>query len=247
MDLGLSGRRAAVAAASGGLGLATAQALAGEGARVAICGRDEGRLDEAATTVSGGAETVVADVSDAEQARAFVATARERLDGLDILVTNAGGPPPGAFSDTELSAYEDALHLNLLSTVAMCREGVPGMRAQGWGRVVGITSHGAREPIPALIASSTARAGATSFLKNLATEVAPDGVTVNSIQPGLHATGRLKQLHGNTEELGRNVPVGFVGEPADFGAVVAFLCSDQAKFVTGAAIPVEGGAGRGLQ
>ena len=247
MDLGLRGKVAAVAAASTGLGLASARALAAEGARVAICGRHADRLEAAAATVDGEVVTVVADVSAAEDARRFVAETTERLGPVEVLVANAGGPPGGTFASTDLAGYEEALRLNLLSTIALCQAAVPGMQERGWGRVVAITSVGARQPIGHLIASSTARAGVTAFLKLLATEVAPDGVTVNSIQPGMHATDRLTHLGTPLEQLARQIPVGFVGDPEDFGAVVAFLCSRQARFITGSAIPVEGGQVAALQ
>ncbi len=247
MDLGLRDKVAAVAAASTGLGLASARALAAEGARVAICGRHADRLTAAAATIEGEVVTVVADVSVPEDAARFVAEATEGLGPVDILVANAGGPPGGTFASTDLAGYEEALRLNLLSTVALCQAAVPGMQARGWGRVVAITSVGARQPIGRLIASSTARAGATAFLKVLATEVAGDGVTVNSVQPGMHATDRLTHLGASLDDLARQIPVGFVGDPDDFGAIVAFLCSDQAKFITGSAIPIEGGAVSALQ
>ena len=184
MDLGIRGKRAAVAAATAGLGLATAEALAAEGVRVAICGRDRSRLDAAVGRLGDEALGLEADVGRAEGARAFVAEAREALGGLDILVTNAGGPPPGTFADVDVEAYPDALALNLLSVVAMCKEAVPGMQEQAWGRVVAITSISVRQPIPFLILSNTARAGATGFLKTLAREVAADGVTVTRSCPG---------------------------------------------------------------
>ncbi|MCU0272754.1 MAG: SDR family oxidoreductase [Acidimicrobiales bacterium] len=246
MDLRLRGRRAAVAASSAGLGFATAAALAADGAEVAVCGRDRERVEAAAARI--GAVPIVADVSTVEGAAGFVDAARAALGGIDILVTNAGGPPPGTFASTPVEAYLPALELNLLSVVAMCRSAVPDMQAQGWGRVVAITSISVRQPIGTLILSNTARAGVTGFLKTLALEVAADGVTVNSVQPGLHATDRLVQLHGgDVEAAAAGVPARRVGDPADFGAVCAFLCSDAARFITGAAIPVDGGAYLGLQ
>jgi 3-oxoacyl-[acyl-carrier protein] reductase len=249
VDLGLAGRTAAVAAASTGLGLATARALAAEGVRVAICGREQDRLDHAAGTFPDGTPvvTVVADVSEPGKARGFVGAAQERLGSVDILVANAGGPPGGTFKSTELEGYEDALRLNLLSTVEMCQAAVPAMQEQRWGRVVAITSVGARMPLGHLIASSTARAGVTAFLKVLAQEVAGDGITVNSIQPGMHKTDRLAHLGADLDDLAKTVPVGFLGDPDDFGAVVTFLCSEQAKFITGIALPIEGGTYPGLQ
>lgn len=243
MDPGLAGRRAAVAAASRGLGFACAHALAAEGARVAVCGRSKERITEAAARLGREAVPLVADVADPEEARRFVTEARDALGGLDILVTNAGGPPPGTFATAPFEEYPRALALNLLSVVTMCQEAVPGMQAQRFGRVVAITSIAVRQPIPTLILSNTARAGATGFLKTLAREVAADGVTVNSVQPGLHETERLIEVYGDDlPAQAAPIPAGVLGRPEDFGAVVAFLCSEQARFITGAAIPVDGGA-----
>jgi len=246
METGLAGRRAAVAAASQGLGFASAQALAAEGARVAICGRSKERVEAAAGRIGDGCVPLVADVSTPDGAARFVADARAALGGLDVLVTNAGGPPPGNFATTPFDLYTPALALNLLSVVAMCQEAVPGMQAQHFGRIVAITSISVRQPIPNLILSNTARAGATGFLKTLAREVAGDGITVNSVQPGTHATQRIRDVYGDLENAATGIPAGEVGRPEDFGAVVAFLCSDSARFITGAAIPVDGGAYAGL-
>lgn len=247
MDLGIAGRTAAVAGASSGLGLASARALAAEGVRVAICSRDRERIEAAAATIEG-AVPIVADVSTVEGARGFVEAAVDALGQVDILVPNAGGPPAGDFASTPLDAYAPALELNLLSTVAMCEAAVPAMCERGWGRVVAITSVSVRQPIPQLILSNTARAGVTGFLKTLALEVAPKGVTVNSVQPGLHATDRLRALYGgDVSRAAEGVPAGTVGDPDDFGKVVAFLCSEQARFIVGAALPVDGGTYRGLQ
>lgn len=247
MDLGISGRRAAVAAGSAGLGLAVARSLAAEGVRVAICGRTAERVEQAAA--AHGLVGIVADVSTAEGAVGFVRAAREALGGVDIVVGNAGGPPGGGFDDfPDPQAYADAFSLNALSTIAMCQEAVPGMREQQWGRVLAITSIAARQASPHLILSATARAGVTGFLKTLAVQVASDGVTVNSLQPGLHATDRLRALYGgDTGTAAAQIPTGELGRPEDFGEVAAFLCSDQARFVTGSAILVDGGAYLGLQ
>lgn len=247
MDLGLRNKRAAVSASSAGLGLATAKALVDEGVRVAICGRDPARL--AAATAMLGADTVAieADVATAAGAAEFVAEADRRLGGIDILVANAGGPPSGVATATSLDEYRSAIEMNLLSTVAMCLGAVPGMRAQGWGRILAITSIGVRQPISFLAASVTARTGVTGFLKTLATEVAGDGVTVNSIQPGSHLTDRLRSLHDDQfDALQAEIPAGVLGDPADFGAAATFLCSQQARFVTGTSLLVDGGASRGL-
>ena len=236
MDLGIAGRRAAVAAASGGLGFESARSLAAEGVRVAICGRDQARITAAAERIGDLATPLVCDVGTPEGAARFVAGATEVLEGPpDILVTNAGGPPPGTFASTDVDAYASAIDLNLMSVVAMCKAAVPAMQEQGWGRVVAITSVSVRQPIGQLILSNTARAGATGFLKTLAREVAADGVTVNSAQPGLHLTGRVQQIYGD------DLPDRPMGDPADFGQVVAFLCSEQARFVTGVGLHVDGG------
>jgi 3-oxoacyl-[acyl-carrier protein] reductase len=250
MDLGIAGRRAAVAGGSSGLGLGTARALLAEGVRVAICGRDAQRLDAAGRELGERALTLIADVSTPQGAQRFVAEARERLGGLDILIANAGGPPPGNFLTTPVEAYPPALQLNLLSVVAMCKEAVPPMQAQRWGRVLAITSSAVRQPIPNLILSNTARAGATAFLKTLALEVARDGVTVNSLQPGFHDTPRVRALRGGDasalQALAAQVPAGRVGSPEDFGRVAAFLCSEHARFITGTGLLVDGGACLGL-
>ena len=191
MDLGISGKRAAVAAASQGLGFATAAALAAAGVHVAICGRRPDEVNAAAERLGGGAVPLVADVSTAEGATGFVRDARGALGGIDILVANAGGPPAGDFEHTTIDQYLEAFKLNCLSSIAMCYEVVPEMRAQKWGRVVAITSLAVRQPMAGLILSNTSRAGLTGFLKTLAREVAADGVTVNSLLPGLHETERL--------------------------------------------------------
>ena len=249
MDLGIAGRKAAVAGASAGLGLNTARALVEAGVEVAICGRDGARVQAAADDLGDLATPIVADVSTPEGATTFVEKARSELDGLDILVCNSGGPPLGNFESTPLEAYTKALQLNLLSVVAMCKAAVPDMRDQGWGRVLAITSIAVRQPIGTLILSNTARAGATGFLKTLSSEVASDGVTVNSIQPGVHLTDRLSQMMppGAVEDLAKGIPAGEIGDPRDFGRVAAFLCSEHARFITGAAIPVDGGQYLGLQ
>jgi 3-oxoacyl-[acyl-carrier protein] reductase len=247
VELGIARRRAAVAGASAGLGRAVARALAVEGVRVAICGRDRARVEQAAAELPGDVVPLVADVGTPDGATGFVESAVDALGGVDILVPNAGGPPAGTFTSTPLEAYGPAIDLNLVSTVAMCLAAVPAMRERGWGRVVAITSVSVRQPIPNLILSNTARAGVTGFLKTLALEVAPDGVTVNSVQPGLHATDRVVELYGGPDRIAADVPVGRVGDPDDFGAVCAFLCSEPAGFITGAALPVDGGTSRGLQ
>ena len=251
MELGIRGKRAAVAASSKGLGLGAALSLAAEGAHVVVSSRTQSSVDEAVARIvaaGGSAIGVVADVSTGDGGAAFVTAAAEALGGpLEILVTNAGGPPPGTFATTDLDAYPAALELNLLSVVGMCKAAVPTMITAGWGRVVAITSVSVRQPVAQLILSNTARAGVTGFLKTLAREVASHAITVNSLQPGSHATDRLYAVYGSDlSGVASVVPAGVVGDPADFGEVVAFLCSQQARFITGAHIPVDGGAYAGL-
>ena len=247
MDLGIAGRRAAVAASTRGLGFATAQALAAAGVQVALCGRQRDSVEQAAARIGAAAMPIVADVSTPEGATRFVEGAERVLGGIDILVINVPGTPAGTFASTALEEYGPALQNHVLSGVAMCKAAVPGMQARGWGRVVAITSVGVRQPFPDLILSNTGRSGLTAFLKTLALEVASDGVTVNSIQPGLHRTERLESWAGDRlAGMAAEVPAKAVGEPADLGAVVAFLCSEQAGYLTGTAIPVDGGLYRGL-
>lgn len=241
-----------MAAATSGLGFESARALLAEGAHVVICGRDRDRLDAALERLAdqsgdqaGGSgrarlHGVVADVTGARGGADFVTAAADVLGGVDILVTNAGGPRAGNFASVDASDYAAAIELNLMSVVGMCTAAVPAMRRAGWGRIVAITSVAVRQPAPNLILSNTARSGATAMLKTLASEVAEDGVTVNSVQPGLHRTPRLVELYGGEPGSIR------LGDPADFGAVVAFLCSEQARFVNGAHLQVDGGAYAGL-
>jgi 3-oxoacyl-[acyl-carrier protein] reductase len=217
------------------LGFGVANALAAEGVQVAICGRNRDSVEDAARRIGHDAIPLVADVSSVAGAVGFVYEARDALGGIDILVPNAGGPPPGDFANTTVDQYLDAFTLNCHGAIAMCYEVVPSMQEQKWGRIVAITSIAVRQPIANLILSNTARAGLTGFLRTLAREVAADGVTVNSLLPGLHATERTKALHVDGT-------AGPLGDPADFGAFGAFLCSEAARFVTGTAIQVDGGA-----
>ena len=247
MDLGLAGRAAAVAAGTAGLGLGTARALAAEGVLVAVCGRDADRLASALAVIGNGAVGFVCDVSTADGGREFAATAQSMLGHVDILVANGGGPPAGTFESTPENEYLPALEKNLLSAVAMCNVVVPGMRARKWGRVLAITSLSVRQPMPNIILSNTARAGLTAYLKTMAREVAGDGVTVNTIQPGTHDTDRIRQLYGaNIDAARTGVPAGTIGDADDFGAIAAFMCSEQAKFMTGTHVNVDGGAFSGL-
>lgn len=246
MDLGISGRKAAVAASSAGLGLGAAKALAEDGVQVAISGRDPEKLAAALAQIGGNAVAIEADVSTPAGGRAFVEAATAQLGQLDILVTNAGGPPPGTFANTDLDNYQAALDMNCLAMIEMCRVAIPDMRERGWGRVCAITSVGVKEPINFLMASSVARAGLTSFLKITAREIAADGVTVNSCQPGTHWTDRVAKIVPNEEAAAASIPAKITGDPDHFGQAVAFLCSEQARFITGTGLLVDGGQSTGL-
>ncbi len=247
MDLGISGRTALVTGASAGLGLACAQALAAEGVRVAVASRSADKLAAAVATLDGDPVMLTVDLSDPASVDALVDDATEALGHVDILIANGGGPPPGNFASTDVDAYPAALQLNLLSMVALTKAFVPPMQERGWGRVVAVTSAAVRQPMDYLILSNTARSGLTAFLKTTATEVAGDGVTVNTVQPGVHATDRLTQLYDDLDEVARSVPTQRLGDPGDFGRIVAFLCSESARSITGASVPVDGGAVKGLQ
>lgn len=247
MDLAISGRKAAVAGGSAGLGFATAQALANDGVRVAICGRDTKRVADAASKIGNSCIGIVGDVSSVAGGETFIRNATAALGHLDIVVLNGGGPPAGNFASTNVESYETAVQNGLMSMIAMTKLVVPQMQTRKWGRVVAITSIAVRQPIANLILSNTARAGLTGFLKTVAREVAGDGVTVNTVQPGTHDTDRIRQLYGATPDAkALDIPAGFVGDPKDFGDVVAFLCSESAKFVTGVNLQVDGGAYQGL-
>ena len=247
MDLGISGRTALVTGASAGLGLACAQALAAEGVRVAVASRSADKLAAAVATLDGDPVMLTVDLSDPASVDALVGDAMEALGHVDILIANGGGPPPGNFASTDVDAYPAALQLNLLSMVALTKAFVPPMQERGWGRVVAVTSAAVRQPMDYLILSNTARSGLTAFLKTTATEVAGNGVTVNTVQPGVHATDRLTQLYDDLDEVARSVPTQRIGDPGDFGRIVAFLCSESARSITGASVPVDGGAIKGLQ
>ena len=262
MDLGMKGRTAIVAAASSGLGKAIAWELAAEGANVVINGRNEESLMEAANEIQSGtgAEVlfIAGDVTNEVDVRELVQKAKSRFGRIDIMVTNAGGPPAGFFDDFDAGHYRQALELNLISTINLCRESVPHMRAERWGRIVAITSIAAKQPVENLILSNTARAGVLGFMKTLSQQVAADGITVNTLCPGYHLTERLENLgsltaqrEGITREdvyarWAASTSIKRIGDPKEFAAVAAFLCSERASYVTGTVIQVDGGANKGL-
>jgi 3-oxoacyl-[acyl-carrier protein] reductase len=253
---------AAVAAASRGLGRATARALALEGTAVALCGRDEGRIREAALEISRetGAPTlpVVADVAVAADCRRFVELTVQKFGRLDILVTNTGGPRPGSFDAVDDDRWEEAFRTTLANVYHLARAAVPHMRRNRWGRIVNVASLSAKQPVDGLLLSNTFRPAIAGLAKTLSNELGADGILVNTLCPGYTRTDRLQEVAdarakaaGITAEkvladLAKSVPLGRIAEPEEFAAVAAFLCSERASFLTGLTIAVDGGACKGL-
>lgn len=247
MNLGLADKKALVAGGSSGLGLGAAKALANEGVKVVIASRSEAKLKTAVDQLGKKARYLVADLSDPTNAPDLVDEAATLLNGLDILICNSGGPRAGGFYDHDLESFRSALDGNLLSSIELSRGAIPHMEASGWGRVIAITSLWVRQPSPNLILSNTARAGLTAFMKTMSNAVASKGITVNTIQPGYHETARFEELNGpNGTAIARQIPAQRLGSPDDFGSVIAFLCSQQANYITGVSIPVDGGLFTGL-
>jgi 3-oxoacyl-[acyl-carrier protein] reductase len=262
MKLGIEGKIALVAAASRGLGRAVAEELAREGAHLVLCARGADALRETAAAIR--AETgvtvieVVADLSEAEGVARVTQRALEEFGRVDILVTNAGGPPAGPFEAHSSAVWENAVRQNLTSVVELTRAVLPGMKERRWGRIINVTSIAVKQPVDNLILSNAVRAAVTGFARTLANEVAPFGITVNNVMPGYTRTQRVEELaqknaslRGTTPDAERSVwesqiPMGRLGEPAEFAAMVAFLASERASYTTGASVPVDGGWIRGL-
>lgn len=236
MDLGIAGKVALVTGASKGLGFASARALALEGVSVAINARDTPRLPVAAEAIGGDTLALPGDVTAPATPRRLVAATLDRFGRLDILVANTGGPPPARALEIDDEALRDALEANLLTSIRLVREALAPMREAGWGRIALIASSVVKQPIPTLAGSNAARAGLWGWAKTAAQDLAEDGVTLNLVCPGLHETDRIKEL-GTT---------GRMGDPADLGRVVAFLCSQPAAFVSGSAVAVDGAGTLGL-
>jgi 3-oxoacyl-[acyl-carrier protein] reductase len=245
MDLGIEGRVALVMAASKGIGKGIAGALAREGARVAMASRSRERIEAAADEIDGETLPLVADSHDLERLAALSGEVAAALGPVEILVINTGGPPVGGALDNPRGEWEAAYRELVLAPRALVEATLPAMREAGWGRIVNVASSSIREPIPHLTLSNAHRMAAVGFLKTLASEVAADGVTVNTVATGRFATDRLAANWGSWEEMERGaaegVPAGRLGEPEEFGDLVAFLCSARAAFLTGTVIPLDGG------
>jgi len=262
MDLGLKGKVAFVAGGSQGLGKAVAVEMAKEGARIALCALDDPELPKAVEEIKSltGAEVIgiPADVADSEQARNFVRKGIDHYGTVDILVNNAGGPPSKTFLEIDDDLWLYGVRLNLMSTIVMTREAIPKMMEKRWGRVINMTSISVKQPIDGLILSNTVRSGVIGMAKTLSNELAPYNITVNNVCPGYTMTERVRSLavvtaekEGTTPEAviqrwEASVPMGRLGTPEEFAALVAFLASERAGYITGASIQIDGGYYKGI-
>jgi 3-oxoacyl-[acyl-carrier protein] reductase len=262
MNLGLTGKVALVAAASKGLGRAVAEELAAEGAHLVLCARTDETLQQtcAAIREATGVRVlgVAADVANAADVARLMQAALAEFGHLDILVTNAGGPPAGTFEQHDAAAWEAATRLLLTSVVELTRAVLPGMKARGWGRILNITSIAVKQPVGGLLLSNSLRAAVTGMARTLANEVAADGITVNNILPGYTRTERVEHLaraaatreriseEEATTRWTNEIPMRRLGEPREFAALAAFLCSERASYITGTSTAVDGGWLKGL-
>ncbi len=262
MDLGLTGRVALVAASSRGLGRAVAEELAGEGADLVLCARGRDDLERTATSIRDAhgvrVLALATDLADPLAVDRLVEAALAELGRVDVLVTNTGGPPSGPFESHTPDAWRGAVAQLLESVLNLTRAVLPGMKERRWGRILNVTSIAVKQPVDGLILSNSVRAAVTGFARTLANEVAPWGITVNNVMPGYTRTERLDQLAAQTAARGEGsvedvfaswearVPMGRVGSPREFAALVAFLASERASYITGTSIPVDGGWIRSL-
>ncbi|MEW5913795.1 MAG: SDR family oxidoreductase [Thermodesulfobacteriota bacterium] len=262
MDMGIKDRVALVAGASKGLGKAVAQGLAAEGCHLALCARNQKALAQAAQELSAEFKVRVftqgLDLADGQAAAAFAQEAQQRLGSVDILVNNAGGPPAGSFVELEPAAWQKAVDLTLFSAQALTRAVLPGMRQRRWGRVVNLTSISVKQPLPGLILSNSIRAAVVGWAKTLADEVGADQITVNNVCTGWTLTERVEELLAHRSRIQgvsreealatvvTDIPLGRVGRPEELAALVVFLASEQASYITGVSYAIDGGLCRSL-
>lgn len=258
MDFGISGKRALVLASSRGLGLGIAEALAAEGVNVLLCGRTEERLKANCAKINangrGKADYVIADLSEADVVEKLIAASKEKLGGVDILINNTGGPTPGSSEDMSVDKLETFFQSMVLRVIALTNALLPAMKEQGWGRIVTVASSSVIEPVPMLALSNTLRSALVGWSKTLSTEVAGFGITSNMLLPGRIATDRITELDTAAanrtgkplEEIQKasvaSIPAKRLGSVEEFGATGAFLCSNQAAYISGSLIRVDGGA-----
>jgi 3-oxoacyl-[acyl-carrier protein] reductase len=262
VDLGLKNKVAIVAAASKGLGRAVALELAKEGARISICSRSRDNIRQTAEFIHDktGAEVYYeqVDVARGDEVRSFVNNTVNRFKDVHILVTNAGGPPAGLFVSLRAQDWMTAFHLNLMSTIQLCAEVVPYMQKNRWGRIINITSISVKQPVDGLMLSNSIRSAVVGFAKTLSNELAPYNILVNNVCPGYTRTERVEELSASMAErkgVSRDkiietweasIPMARLGTPEEFAALVTFLASERASYITGTSIPVDGGAVRSM-
>ena len=263
MDLGLKGRVAIVCASSQGLGKATATGFAREGAHVVICSRDTSKLDAAAQEIrreasSGTVFPVVADVSSAGQITNLVTETVAKFGRIDVLVTNAGGPPVGLFASLTDEQWEKGFSLNLMSTVRLIRAVVPEMQKRKWGRIINITSLTVKQPLGDLIISSSIRPGIMGLSKILSQQLGKDGILINTVAPGYFLTARQKEIgvaragargisvEAYLAEQAKDIPVGRLGDPEELANAIVFLASEKASYISGTVMAIDGGTIRGI-
>ncbi|MBT3229237.1 MAG: SDR family oxidoreductase [Candidatus Marinimicrobia bacterium] len=253
MDFGIKNKIALVQGASSGLGYAAALELASEGCKVAICSRDEARIQRAAELISkitgATVQGFVCDVVDVNARRAMLNEIEDNWGSIDILVANNGGPSAGYFDSLGDEQWDQALQGNLIAMKDSAQEVLGGMRKNSWGRIVFITSVSVKQPIESLILSNTARAGLTGYAKTLSAQVADQGITVNMVLPGIHDTERVKELHSDLADpalIAKDIPMKRLGKPEELAAVITFLASTRASYITGQSVVVDGGLVKGL-